>query len=129
MGDTSLSADILDGVVEAMDAVGWTLSVKYFEEGALDINNPGAGRPKTEVTFDLEGFVYDIEDKSIDGTNIKAGDRKGVLSIKDLTEAQRKKIAFGSYLVDGAVQYHIKSAKFTAVAGVPVVVEVLLRNK
>ena len=129
MGDVSIATDILSGVIDAMDAVGWELTVSGYTEGPLDPLNPGAGRPKTEVNFPLQGFIYEYDDEHIDGTNVLAGDRQSVLSIDGLTDAELKMIAPGSYLIDGTDKYAILKPRLTKVSGVPVVAEAQLRKK
>jgi hypothetical protein len=130
MGDTQIAADILDGVEDAIATVGWTLTVEGYTLGALNPTNPGIGRSKVATQLIFQGFVYDYDDKDIDGTNVLVGDRAALLSIKGFTASQLALISTDATLLDSSdsKRYKIINKNITKVAGVPVVAELQLRS-
>lgn len=128
MGDTSIAQDILEGVADALDAVGDTRTMRIITEGALDINDPGAGRPRTPEEFGVEAFLYDYEDEYINGTSILKGDRKAILSIEPLTAAQISGIKQGAKLIDGSDIYTVEGTEGIETAGITVTIILHVRG-
>lgn len=128
MGDLSIAQDLLDGVVDALGDLGDTRTVRIVTEGALDIGDPGAGRPKTNEDVPVEALLYDFEDEYIDGTTVLKGDRKAIISIEPLTVAQVAGIEQGAKLIDGSDIYTIEGTNEIEVAGTPVTIILHVRG-
>lgn len=128
MGDPSIAADILAGVTDALADLGDTRTVRIFTEGALTPGDPGAGKPRTPENIPVEALLYDFEDYFSDGTTVKRGDRKAILSLEPLSVAQIESIQQGSFLIDGSDTYTIISTGEVEVAGLTVTMILHIRG-
>lgn len=118
MGDSSIPIDVLDGVEEVLDEVGALCQLRVTSGGTIDVNNPGAGSsPETTIDYPFDGLFYNYEDKHIDGTVVKVGDRRVIASIKDLPITP----APGMLVVRGGSSYSIVDVDLPEVSGVAVV--------
>jgi hypothetical protein len=124
MGDTSIAQDLIDGVVDALGDLGATRTVRIISEGSLDINDPGAGKPRTSEEFSVEALLYYQEEKYIENTVVFSGLRKAIISIEPLSVAQLAGIKQGAkFIVDGGSEiYTIDTVERIEVAGIVVTV-------
>jgi len=128
MGDITITQDIIEGIVDIMVEVGWTIILRSNVYGAVDIENPGAAPSETIVNTPFEGFIFDIEDKYFNGTSILKGDRNLIVSIDGFTPEQIAAIAPGNYIVDSSDIYSIISAELINVSGLTATVIAQIRG-
>jgi len=122
MGDATIAQDLLDGVADALDDLGDTRTVRVTSFGALVPGAPGDGGTPTDADFSAEVVIVDYDEKYVDGTVIRAGDRQAIVSIGPLSAAQVAALSVaGAKIVDGSAVYSVVSANVPEVAGVPVV--------
>jgi hypothetical protein len=128
MGDINIAADILSGVTDALGDLGTSRTVRIFTEGVLDPLNPGAGKPRVSEDFPVEALLYDYKDDYINETSILAGDRKAILSIEPLSQAQIDGIQQGSFVIDGTTTYTVVNLQKIEVAGIIVTIILQIRE-
>ncbi|MES0340679.1 MAG: hypothetical protein ABUK08_00025 [Candidatus Humimicrobiaceae bacterium] len=119
MGDVTLAADIIEGVVDIMIEVGSTHTFRIITYGAPNPSNPGA--PPSEVIDDtnIEAYTFDFNEEYMPDANVTEGELMGILSIDPLSQAQIAEIKPGSYLIDGSDTYSVIKSNIIQVAGVP----------
>lgn len=118
MGDANIAQDILEGVADALSDLGDSRTVRIFTEGALDLNDPGAGAPRTPEDLPVEALLYDFDDELIDNTAVLKGDRNAIIDLNSLTTGQIDSIGQGSLVVDGSDNYTVVQAHRIEVAGI-----------
>lgn len=128
MGDLTIAADIIEGVVDIMEEVGATLNLRTIVYGDTDIDNPGAAPTETITNTPFEGFMFAIQDEYIDGTSILEGDQNIIVSIDGMTDEVIDAIAPGNYVLDGSKTYSIIRAVPVSVSGVKVVLIIQVRS-
>ena len=128
MGDTTIAADILEGVADALADVGTTRTLRIITAGSLNPSNPGAGPSQSTSDVSVEAIITDYEEKYIDGTTVLDGDKQAVIDLSTLSSVQIDGIRPGNFLVDGSIIYNIMRPKKYEVAGVPVAVVVQMRQ-
>jgi hypothetical protein len=128
MGDLTIAQDLLDGVADALADLGATRKVRVIARGALTPGDPGAGGAQSATDFDVEAVIVGYDERYVDGTAIRAGDRQAILSIGPLSAAQVAGLKPGARLVDGAHVYSAVNANVPEAAGTPVVAILQLRG-
>jgi hypothetical protein len=128
MGDISIAQDILEGVTDALADLGNTKKTRTVSVGPLVPGNPGAGGTQTVTDTDVEAIISDYDERYVDGSTVREGDRQAILSIGPLSAAQIAAIKPGARLVDGAQVYSVVRTKLPEVAGTPVVAILQLRG-
>jgi hypothetical protein len=128
MGDLSIAESLLDGVTDALGAVGSTRQVILITDGLINDADPGAGPAQTTETISVEALLYDYEDRYVDGQAILANDRSAILSIQPLTDAQIALIKPGCQLVDGAKTYQVVNTQEIEAAGTIVTIILQIRG-
>lgn len=128
MGDVSIAQDLLDGVVDALDAVGSTRILRIITVDPIDPNNPGAAPVETPENVNVESLLFDFDKRYMPEANVTEGGLMGILSIEPLTDAQIEAIVPGNFIVDGSTEYDIVKTNPIEAAGVIVTVIVQLKG-
>lgn len=124
MGNQEINYDFINAITDVIDDIGGTLTLNYSTEGSLTPGNPGAGRTKTLSSKSIQGILTEYEDKYIDGSVIKKGDRLAILSIACLTI----EITQGMFIVDNGRTYKIINVEKPQVSGSAVTVLAQVRG-
>jgi hypothetical protein len=119
VGDVTIAADIIAGVVDIMSEVGSTHTFRFITYGDPSPTDPGA--PPTEVIddTDIEAYTFEFNELYMPDANVIEGELMGILSIDPLTQIQIDEIKPGAYLIDGTDNYSIVKSNIIQVAGVP----------
>jgi len=124
MGITAIKEDFITAIMDVLDEVGDTLTIKYHTEGALDENDPGAGKPQTEVTATPEGILVVFDESFMEGTEVEQGDRIAIISVAGLSF----EITQGMFVIAEGKEYRIVHANSPQVSGGTVVVFAQVRG-
>lgn len=86
MGDATIAADILDGVLDVTTEVGKSVVIRRVTEGAfINAAQPTLGKTADSTDdYVVLAIISDYEDDLIDGSRILFGDRRVIVDIKDL---------------------------------------------
>lgn len=119
MGDVTLAADIIEGVVDIMAEVGSTHTFRIITYGDPNPSDPGA--PPTEIIddTDVEAYTFDFVEEYMPDANVIDGGLMGIMSIDPLSSIQIDGIEPGSYLINGSKIYPVVKSNIIQVAGVP----------
>lgn len=128
MGDITIPADITEGVAEIMEEVGWTIIFRRVEYGPIDPDNPGAAPIETVIDKSFEGFIYDYEDRFINGTSVLQGDRLIIISIDGFTQTEIDAVEPPNYIVDSGDVYGIIESRKIDVSGITSVIIAQIRG-
>lgn len=121
MADSTIPLDIISGIKDGMEDLGWGLKLKIITRGGIDPSNPGAGPTETIDLVDFDGLVFDFDEKWMPGSTIEEGDQMVLITVDKLTEDNLKGIKPGNYIIDGTQIYSIIKSKPIKVAGKVVV--------
>ena len=128
MGDLSIAQDLLEGVAEAMEAVGDTRTLRIITVEPINVDDPGAAPVETEVDLEIEALLFDFDKKYMPGANVLEGGLMAILSITTLTDEQVAAIVPGNFIIDGSKEYDIVKAVPIEASGVVVTIIVQLKG-
>lgn len=118
----SISDDIISGIKDGLEDLGWNLTLQGIAYGSVNIDNPGAAPLETSFSKDFKGLVFDFDEKYMPGSTVEEGDRMVLVSVDTLTTQEIAAVKPGNYIIDGSEIYSIIKTAPIKVAGATVVV-------
>lgn len=83
MGDTSIATDLQEGIEDLVVELGKTGTIRHHPTSIpVDPNKDWLGTSDTPVDTSVEVLILDYSTREIDGTNVQAGDKKALVSLK-----------------------------------------------
>ncbi|MGI4847551.1 MAG: hypothetical protein ACRYGK_05365 [Janthinobacterium lividum] len=105
---------------------GQAVRIRRITVGAYD---PALGEaPMTKLDHDGIGALLDFEQRDIDGSRIKVGDQRLLLSPKKADGSAMPLPTTDDLVVIGTTEYSVQPSKQLAPAGVPVLFDLHIRG-